>query len=101
MMFTNAAVQAIINDVGKDRINSMSFNSGKYLLIDYESGVKWEDISFKTIDGVDCIVVHHKQQQGGKDIEWDNYITTEFLENIEILSEGYEQYRIDPLIFKA
>ena len=101
MMFTNAAIQAIVNEVGKDRINSMSFNSGKLLLIGYESGTQWEDLSFKTYDGVDCIVVHHKQQQGGRVIEWDNIMVTEFLENIEVMSEGYDQYRIDPLIMKA
>jgi hypothetical protein len=98
-MWTNKALQALINDVG-ERINSISLNNGKYLFIGYESGTQLKDISFETYNGVDVMKIHHKQQQGGTVIEWDTLITTEFIEGIEIMDKKSENYRIDPLILK-
>lgn len=99
MMWTNTALQGLIDEYG-DRINSFSLNNGKYLFIGYESGVLLSDIELVKVGGVDLIKVHHKAQQGGKEIEWDNLLTTEFIEGVDIMSEGYEDYRIDPLILK-
>ena len=98
-MWTNKAVQKMITDFG-DRINSFSFNNGKYLLVGYESGIQLSDISFVTVEGVDCLKVHHKQQSGGTVLEWDDYVTTEFIEGIDVLSEQHKDYRLDPFILK-
>ena len=98
-MWTNKAVKKIFDDYG-DRVNSISLNNGKYLFIGYESGIQLSDIELVTIEGVDNLKVHHKAQQGGNVIEWDNYITTEFIEGIDIMSEGFDEYRLDPLILK-
>jgi hypothetical protein len=99
MGWTNAGVQDVINKYG-DRLNSISLNNGKYLFIGYESGVQLKDISFETIGGVDVIKIHHKQQQGGKVIEWDNLVTTEFIESVDVMDENSKDYRLDPFTLK-
>ena len=71
-MWTNRAVQKMI-DVYGERINSISLNNGKYILVGYESGIQLSDISLETIEGVDCIKIHHKQQSGGTVLEWDDF----------------------------
>ena len=98
-MWTNRAVQKMI-DVYGERINSISLNNGKYILVGYESGIQLSDISLETIEGVDCIKIHHKQQSGGTVLEWDDFVTTEFIEGIDVLDEADQEYRIDPLRFK-
>lgn len=99
MLWTNAALQSLFSQY-KDRINSISLNNGKYVFIGYESGIQLDDIEFVTFNGVDCLKIHHKAQQGGTVLEWDNLVTTEFIEGIDIMSEGYDQYRLDPLTLK-
>lgn len=100
MAWTNTGIQQLVNNVGWDRINSMSLNNGKYLFIGYQTGVKPEDISFQTIAGNDVMVVHHTQEQGGVEISWNDYITTEFIENVDVMDEDSADYRIDPFILK-
>ena len=98
-MWTNRAVQKMI-DVYGERINSISLNNGKYILVGYESGIQLSDISLETIEGVDCIKIHHKQQSGGTVLEWDDFVTTEFIEGIDVMSEKHKDYRLDPFILK-
>ena len=93
-MWTNRAVQKMI-DVYGERINSISLNNGKYILVRYESGIQLSDISLETIEGVDCIKIHHKQQSGGTVLEWD-----EFIEGIDVMSEKHKDYRLDPFTLK-
>ena len=99
-MWTNSALQPFLDEIGP-RLNSISFNNGKYLLIGYESGVNHNDIELTTINGIDLMKVHHKQKQGGRWIEWDDYMTTEFIEGIDVMSEADKDYRIDPYILKG
>ena len=98
-MWTNRAVQTMI-DVYGERINSISLNNGKYILVGYESGIQLSDISLETIEGVDCIKIHHKQQSGGTVLEWDDFVTTEFIEGIDVMSEKHKDYRLDPFTLK-
>lgn len=99
MAWSNKAIQKMIDEFG-DRINSISLNNGKYLFIGYESGIQLKDITLITYEGVDCLKVHHKQQSGGTVLEWDDYITTEFIEGIDVLSEAHKDYRLDPFVLK-
>jgi hypothetical protein len=98
-MWTNAALQKLIDEAG-GRLNSISLNNGKYLFIGYQSGVQLSDITLETYNGVDVIKIHHKQNQGGTVIEWDSMITTEFIEGVDVMSEEFENYRLDPFILK-
>lgn len=99
MAWSNKAFQKFTAEFG-DRINSISLNNGKYLLIGYESGVQLKDITPITYEGVDCLKVHHKNQSGETVLEWDDYITTEFIEGIDVLSEEHKDYRLDPFTLK-
>lgn len=99
MGWTNAAVQEMFNKY-KERICVISLNNGKKLYIDYnvKEGVRLEDISFDTIGGVDVMKVAHRSSKQTDYIEWENFITTEFIEEIEVMKEGYENYRVDVLM---
>ena len=99
MAWNNRTFQKFKDQFG-DRINSISFNNGKYLLIGYESGIQLKDIEPVTLEGVDCLKIHHKQQSGGIVLEWDDYMTTEFIEGVDVMSEQHKDYRLDPFILK-
>lgn len=97
-MWTNAAVKEMIDKYGH-RICNMSLNNNKVLYIDYpgKDCVKLEDISFDNIGGVDVMVIQHNHSAYGKTITFKSYITTEFIEGINVMDEDYADYRIDPL----
>lgn len=99
MGWTNAAVQEMFNKYG-DRICVISLNNGKKMYIDYnlKEGVRRSDISFETVGGVDVMKVTHRSSKQTDYIEWENFITTEFIEEIGVMKEGYEDYRVDPLL---
>ena len=59
-----------------------------------------DDISFVTKGGTDLLKVHHKKINFDKVIEWDNYLTTEFIEGIDVMTEEFKDYRLDPLTLK-
>ena len=98
-MFTNAGVQEMIDKYG-DRICGMSLNNGKYLLIGYEGvgSVQLSDISFDTIGGCDVMVINHTDISHGRHCKYQSFITTEFIEAINVMSEEDVNYRIDPMI---
>lgn len=102
MGWTNAAVQATFNKYG-DRICFIGLNNGKRIFIGYNTkeSVKLKDISFETISGVDVIKITHRSSKQDTYIEWENFITTEFIESIEIMKEDYVDYRIDPFLLDA
>lgn len=102
MGWTNAAVQAIFKKYG-DRVCYIGLNNGKAIFVGYnvKEGVKIKDISFETINGVDIMKISHKSSKQDPYYEWENFITTEFIESIEIMKEDYVDYRIDPLLLKA
>lgn len=99
MAWNNASLQKLFDEKG-DRINSMSLNNGKYVLIGYETGIKLKDIKLETYNGVDVMVIHHRQKQSGTWVEWDSMVTTEFIEAIDIMTEECKQYCLDPFILK-
>lgn len=99
MGWTNAGVKSMFDKYG-DRINSIAFNNGRYLFIGFPSSPKRKDISFETIGGVDVIKIHHTQYSGSNIVEWDNFMTTEFIEGFDILDEPYKDFRIDPILLK-
>ncbi len=102
MGWTNAAVKATFDKYG-ERVCFIGLNNGKRIFIGYnvEEGVKLKDISFETIGGVDVMKISHRSSKQQPYIEWENFITTEFIESIEIMKEEYADYRIDPLILNA
>jgi len=97
--WTNEALQKFIDEFGQ-RINSIALNNGRYLWIGYESSVQLKDIELVNKYGMDLMKVHHKSNYGGKEIEWDNYITTTLIEGIEVMDEKDKFYRIDPIMIK-
>ena len=100
-MMSNAVLQSMIEEFG-DRISAISLNNGKMLFVNYSSkaSVKLSDISFETRNGCDLMVVKRKDIGSGKEILHTNYIVTEFIENVIVMDEGYENYRVDPLLIK-
>lgn len=102
MGWTNAAVKAMFSKYG-DRICFISLNNGKGIFIGYDikESVQLKDISFETISGVDVIKIAHRSSKQNTYIEWENFITTEFIEAIEVMKEDYGDYRVDPLLLKA
>lgn len=102
MGWTNAALQQMIADY-PDRICCIGLNNGRMLFIGYDTpeSVQPEDISFETIGGVDVMKVAHRSSKQSKYIEWENFITTEFIETVEVMKEEYKDYRIDPFLLKA
>ena len=99
-MMTNAGMQELINKYGK-RICSISLNNNKVLLLDYKSGsAKVSDITFETVGGCDMMIVKRVENTHGVELHFTDYIVTEFIENVIIMDEGYEDYRVDPLILK-
>lgn len=100
-MWTNAALQKVINDKGK-RINSIALNNGKYIFFGYNSpnSASIEDIRLETHDGVDVIVIPHEGYQYDKKVKWESWVTTEFIEGIDILDSGFENQRLYPLSLK-
>lgn len=102
MGWTNAAVQQMFTDY-PDRICFIGLNNGKRIFIGYNTAesVQPEDISFDTIGGVDVMKITHRSSKQTEYIEWENFITTEFIESIEVMKEEYKNYRIDPFILNA
>ena len=100
-MLTNKGLKQII-DTYKERVNSISLNNGKYLFLGYENSPTWDQIDYVTIDGCDFIKVPHIDisHNPKNPIKFHTLITTEFIEGIDIMDEGYEDYRIDPLRLK-
>lgn len=100
MAWTNAALKNYFDEFG-ERINSISLNNGKYLLIGYRDGtVRLSDIEFIEYDGVELMRVHHTQQQGDRVLKWHDDLTTEFVEGVDVMSEEDIDYRLDPLTLK-
>ena len=79
---------------------SISLNNGKYLFIGYKSSVQLSDITFETIGGCDVMKIHHTTKSHGKPIEFDNYLTTEFIEGIDVMDEKNPDVRLDPFTLK-
>lgn len=98
-MMTNAGMQELFNKYG-NRICSISLNNNKVLLLDYKGSAKIDDITFETIGGCDMMIVKRVDITHGKELKFTDHIVTEFIENVIIMDEGYEDYRVDPLILK-
>lgn len=98
-MFTNAVVKEMIKRYG-ERICGISLNNGKYMLIGYKGkgSVQLKDISFDTISGCDVMVINHVDISHGKHVEYQSFITTEFIEAVNVMTDEHKDYRIDPLI---
>lgn len=98
-MWNNQGVQQMINNFGH-RICAISLNNGKTLLIDYpgKDCVRLEDISFDNIGGCDVMKIEHKNHSYGTEMTFASYVTTEFIEDIIVMSEESANYRIDPLV---
>lgn len=99
-MWTNKALKSFL-DKNKGRVCSIHLNNGKVLMIDYpgKHTTKFEDIRFETVDGVDLMVVKHVDDSSGREVEFETYSTTEFIEGIDVMSEKDQMYRVDPLRF--
>ncbi len=95
-MHTNTSVQAMFDKYG-DRICGISLNNGKYVSIGYrgENTLQLSDISFETVSGVDMMVLHRTDASRQTPVSYDAYITTEFIEAINVMSEKDKDYRID------
>lgn len=102
MGWTNAAVKATFDKYG-ERICYIGLNNGKRIFIGYNTkeSVKLKDIAFETIGGVDVMKITHRSSKQTEYIEWENFITTEFIESIEIMKKEYADYRIDPFLLNA
>lgn len=102
MGWTNAALQKVIDTYG-ERICYIGLNNGKRIFIGYnmKEGVRLKDISLETIGGIDVMKIHHRSTKQSDYYEWDNFMTTEFIESIEIMGEEYEDLRIDPLLLNC
>lgn len=101
MNWTNASVKQMFDKYG-DRICTISLNNGKCLFIGYrgKGQVQLSDISFEKIGDVEVMVIKHVDISSGRDIEFTSYITTAFIEGIDVMSEKDKDYRIDPLRVK-
>lgn len=102
MGWTNAALQEMIDKFG-DAIFYIGLNNGKRIYIGYpvKDSVKISDISLETIGGVDLIKIKHRSSKQSEYYEWSNYMTTEFIESVEVMDEPYTDFRVDPLILDA
>jgi len=99
-LWTNEGVKEMFDKYG-DRINSISLNNGKHLFIGYQSSPQLSDISFDTIGGADCMIIKHKDiSHGYPAIEFETFLTTEFIETINVLSEKDKDKRIDPITLR-
>lgn len=98
-MWNNQGVQKMFSEYGH-RICAIALNNGKQLLIDYpgKDCVRLENITFDTIDGCDVMKIEHRNNSYGHELRFTSYVTTEFIENIIIMSEEDAKYRIDPLV---
>ena len=97
-MLRNADLESFFNQ-NKGKICSISLNNGKNLLIDYPGvgNVSSDDISFVKIGSCDMMKIKHTNYSYGKEMKFTSYITTEFIEGINVMDDGYEQFRLDPL----
>jgi hypothetical protein len=96
---SNAGMQELFNTYG-NRICSISLNNNKVLLLNYKGSARIEDITFETIGGCDMMAVKRISSSHGKELKFTDYIVTEFIENVVIMDEDFEDYRVDPLILK-
>jgi len=99
MAWNNTALKAYFQE-NKGRINSLSLNNGKYLLLGYKGGPTEEDIEFVTFQGVELIRVHHESMHGDTKVKWTNDLTTEFVEGIDVLDPSNPDVALDPLKLK-
>lgn len=99
-MMTNAGVKELITKYGP-RICAFCLNNGKVLRIGYNDNASCtiEEIEFETIGGCDMMVVPMTDIATGSNLKYKEHIVTEFLENIVIMDEEFEKYRIDPHLF--
>lgn len=95
-MHTNASIQAMFDKFG-DRICGIGLNNGKYISIGYRGDVALQlsDISFETCGGVDMMVLNRTDISRNKPVKYQAYITTEFIESVNIMTEEFKDYRID------
>lgn len=99
MAWTNTGIKNLIKSKG-NQIFHISLNNGKDLFLNYPGSPRVEDLRFETIDGNDVMIVPHETNAQGKTLHFENYVTTEFIEGISIMSKEDENYRVDPFIIK-
>ena len=99
-MWTNTTVKHFI-DTYKHRISAIHLNNNKVIMIDYPGkySTKLSDRSLETIGGVDLMVINHTDISSGKEVHYKTYVTTEFIEGIDVIDEADQEYRVDPLRF--
>lgn len=102
MGYTNADLKVAFDKFG-DRICNIGLNNGKTIFIGYnvKEGVQLKDISLEKIGNVDVIKIKHRSSKQSHYYEWADYITTEFIESIDVMEDAYKDFRVDPLIIKA
>ena len=98
---TNAAMQALIAELG-ERICIIIFDNNTKVYIGYPSSTlkSVNEIKFKTFGGVDMIgipkaVNNPKISRMG--VTTTTWHTTESIQAIATLDEGFDMYRIDPM----
>ena len=100
---TNEALQALIDEFG-DRICILIFDNGCRVYIGYDSSPlkSVNDLELKTIGGIDMVGIVKNlsnpklSRQGAKCMHWHPTVS---LQNVIVIDEGFEKYRVDPMDF--
>jgi len=98
---TNEALQAIIDMYG-NRICCIELDNGHKILIGYPGNtIQLSNISMTNLGGVDMFeVAQVSKSQGNKPIRFKSLHVTESIQHIMIMDPEFNEYRIDPLIFR-
>jgi len=97
---TNTCLQTLFTTYG-DRIFCINLDNGRYIYIGYKDSPKLADITLETVEGVDFIKVKRKNKSMGSiELEFTNFIPSETVQHIGIMDEGFEDYRVDPLLLR-
>lgn len=102
MAYSNAAVQKMIDDYG-DRIFCIMWDNGFKLFIGYPSSeVKSvSELVLTDIAGTEVIGVPAKSSlptDRKNGVSFTSYHSTDLIQHIAVMDEGFEDFRIDPMI---
>ena len=92
---TNAALQAMINELG-DRICIIAFDNNSKVYIGYPASTikSVSELQFKTFGDTDMVGVPKKTQNGLMTTTWH---VTSCIQVVATVDEGFEKFLIDPM----
>lgn len=97
----NAALEAFLTQF-KEKMCAIILDNNRCIYIGYNSDTShtWDEIKTTTMGGVDFFYVKSQGHTQVPVVHYVSYYPTETIQGIYVMEDGYEDFRIDPVILK-